>query len=575
MELTPKHAMVGAVSAAALTAQTSPELLNLPPVPYAWMTLAAYGAWQARTGWERLAAGRTPRGRRRKNRYQGTASAVELHRRLSARAVRRHGSRTRPMLDVRAAEVTEVGVAIGRVHRWSPRLFGTAEDSYLLVAPPRTGKTGWMAGAVLDAPGAVVATSTRVDLHTHTALTRADRGPVWVLNPDDMGAVPSTLRWSPLVGCHLPGEAMQRAGYLLDATGSGGDGKDAFWSGQAHTLLRLMLHAAALAEGDLRDVYRWVSHPDNPAPLAILAHHPHAATGWADELADLLEAPDGTLGSIARTAAGALAWLSDPALEHAACPPVGEEFDATSFLLDGGTLYLIGADRPHASMAPYVACLTAFLFEHAKRLAARSPGARLDPPLTLALDEAAIICPVPLERWSAEAGGHGVTVLAAVQSIAQLHDRWGEPRAKTIWNNATVKLVFGGFTDAAELEAVSAICGHHDVVAHAPRRLPATGGDREQRPAPVLRTERVLPPERLRLLPPGRALLLHRTTRPAIVCLSPVWDRPDYRPAPPPQAPIGTVPALTPRGPLPALTAASPTALTAASAPAPNEGIAS
>ncbi|MGK5554349.1 type IV secretory system conjugative DNA transfer family protein, partial [Actinomadura kijaniata] len=530
--LAPKHLAAGVVSAAALTAQTSPELLNLPPVPYAWMTLAAFGAWQARARWDLLTEGRASRGKRRKSRYQGTASAVELHKRLSARAVRKHAARTRPLLDAPNAPITEVGVALGRPHRLAPHLYGTAEDSYLLVAPPRTGKTGWIASAVQDAPGAVVATSTRVDLHNHTVTSRAARGPVWVLNPDDMGGVASTLRWSPLTGCQVPGEAIQRAGYLLEATGDTGD-KARFWNGQAHTLLRLMLHAAALHGADLTAVYRWVSDPADPVPHDILARHPDAAPGWAQELWALCQAPADTVGSIARTAAAALAWLSDPALARAACPEPGANFDATAFLLEGGTVYLIGADRPHASLAPYVACFTAFLFEHAKQVAARLPGARLDPPLTLALDEAAIICPVPLQRWSAEAGGHGITLLAAVQSIAQMHERWGEPGAKTIWNNATVKLVFGGFTDAAELEAISAICGDHDVIADptsAARRAgtgptlrlrDTTAGGDQRDPAPVLRTERVLPPERLRLMQPGQALLLHRATRPVIVMFSP------------------------------------------------------
>ena len=38
---------------------------------------------------------------------------------------------------------------------------------------PRTGKTGYLAGRVIDAPGAVLVTSTRTDLHELAAGLRA------------------------------------------------------------------------------------------------------------------------------------------------------------------------------------------------------------------------------------------------------------------------------------------------------------------------------------------------------------------------------------------------------------------
>ena len=43
-----------------------------------------------------------------------------------------------------------------------------------------------------------------------------------------------------------------------------------------------------------------------------------------------------------------------------------------------------------------------------------------------ALDEAALICPVPLESWTADMGGRGVSILVVVQSRAQLLARYGD-----------------------------------------------------------------------------------------------------------------------------------------------------
>ncbi|HTK66742.1 MAG TPA: hypothetical protein VL595_30485 [Pseudonocardia sp.] len=48
----------------------------------------------------------------------------------------------------------------------------------LRVGGPRTGKSGELASRSLDAPGAVLATSTRTDLGDLTADVRAKRGPL-------------------------------------------------------------------------------------------------------------------------------------------------------------------------------------------------------------------------------------------------------------------------------------------------------------------------------------------------------------------------------------------------------------
>ena len=66
---------------------------------------------------------------------------------------------------------------------------------------------------------------------------------------------------------------------------------------------------------------------------------------------------------------------------------------------------MLGADD--GNVAPLVASLTGHIAREARRLASLQPAGRLDPPLTLALDEAALICPVPLDSWTADMGGRG------------------------------------------------------------------------------------------------------------------------------------------------------------------------
>ena len=70
--------------------------------------------------------------------------------------------------------------------------------------------------------------------------------------------------------------------------------------------------------------------------------------------------------------------------------------------------------------------------------------------------------PVPLESWTADMGGRGVTILAAFQSRAQLLARWGEHAAATILNNTSAVMVFGGTRDRDDLQFWSTLTGERD-----------------------------------------------------------------------------------------------------------------
>lgn len=497
----------------------------------AWPALVVSGAvgWHALLqlhegyGWHR-SGGRAARRRRR--RYQGTASAREIQAKLSLSAARRRAEITRPSIgSTRGLVPAQAGVLIGKGGRPARALMGTHEDFYLVFAGPRKGKTGWMSGTLADAPGFALTTSTRVDVWAHTSVTRERRGPVCTLNPGGDGGVPTTLAWDLLDGCAWPAMAIERAGYLMDAAPHDASGRDAWWDHQGAQLLRLLLHAGALAGADARDVAAWARDPASSEPVSVLDGTRGAAPGWGDELAALADqaAGDGEfLRNVSRSALVALSWLSDPAMAAVACPRAGESLDAVQLLAEGGTVYVIGANQPHNPLRAYFACLTAHFFGTCKRVASVSPGLRLDPPAMFVIDEPAITCPVPLDAWSAEAGGHGITLVTGVQSPAQLARQWGPDGAKIIRDNASVRLMFGGHTDADELEAFSAVCGDADTWEHV--RGP---GGRTRQPG----TRRLFPPERLRTLGEGQAVLLHRSARPVLATIPRVWERAGYEKA--------------------------------------------
>src|SRR6266496_1421552 len=99
---------------------------------------------------------------------------------------------------------------IGRLRVWSP-----IEDTTRRFGGPRVGKSGEMACRILDAPGAVIATSTRTDLVKLTKYLRGERGPMWVFNPAGIGGFESTIVFDPLSGCGQPKVAVERAADLV------------------------------------------------------------------------------------------------------------------------------------------------------------------------------------------------------------------------------------------------------------------------------------------------------------------------------------------------------------------------
>ncbi|MBW8732538.1 MAG: type IV secretory system conjugative DNA transfer family protein, partial [Terrabacter sp.] len=138
------------------------------------------------------------------------------------------------------------------------KCFVTVEDSTIILGPPRSGKgLHLVIPAILDAPGAVVTTSTRPDNITATLRARQSVGPVAVFDPQGLApGIPSAARWSPIRGCEDPHVAMVRAKALTKGAASGTTDAN-FWQSSAEQAVRALLHAAALGGCDAADLYRW------------------------------------------------------------------------------------------------------------------------------------------------------------------------------------------------------------------------------------------------------------------------------------------------------------------------------
>lgn len=459
-------------------------------------------------------------------RLPGTAGPGEVARLMGERALLAKAALIRPSLS--RPHPTDVGLSLGRVH--GRAVWGSWEDSYLLVAPPRAGKgVHVVIPAVLDAPGPVLAPSTKPDTLTVTLSRRRRVGPVAVFDPQQLAETGADrgLRWSPVRGCADPLVAILRARALVEAAHVGRGVSDAdFWSSMSQAVVRALLHAAALDGRDPATVLRWTHTPANQEPVRILRAACGAAPGWADELDAQAGADPRQRDSVWAGVRRAFDALADPRVLAAVSPRDGDEFDPETFLRQGGTLYLLGTSGAQLSVAPLITALVEDVTETARRLAAAAPHGRLDPPLLLALDEAANIAPLPsLPSLLADGGGVGLSTLAVLQSMAQARHRWGEHAASAMWDAATIKLVLGGLGNTRDLDDLTRLAGERDQPTTSTTR--DLGGARST--STSLRRLPVLPVEAIRNLPFGTALLLHRTARPALTALTPWWDRPEGR----------------------------------------------
>ena len=455
----------------------------------------------------------------------GAANRRDIDQSASSQALLKRAGTLRPSLETPTP--AEVGYLLGRSK--GRQVWASVEDSMLVLGPPRSGKgLHVVINAILDAPGAVIATSTRPDNLTATLRARQRRGPVAVFDPQHLAeGLPAGLRWSPIRGCADPLTAMIRASGLAASTGLGSGGVESggFWEGKTKTALQALLHAAALDHRPSSELFRWTLDPTAASDaVAILTNHSGAAEGWADSLESMIDADPRTRDSIWQGVSLALSALADPRVLDAVSPGEGEEFDPAQFIRDQGTLYLLATGAGAGASAALVAALVEDLFEVARRMAARSPGARLDPPLLLARDEIGNLSPLPsLPTLMAEGGGTDITTMPVLQSLAQARDKWNEAQAGAIWDAAIVKIILGGASNSRDLQDLSTLIGERDE--HTDSVTLGDHGSRSNQRS--IRRVAVMPPDRIRMLPFGTGVTLLRSAPPIITDLRPWPARTD------------------------------------------------
>jgi type IV secretion system protein VirD4 len=295
-------------------------------------------------------------------------------------------------------------------------------SSLLIVGPTQAGKTSALVvPALLRWRDAVIVTSVKMDVVEATAKWRRSLGDVQILEPGRDGG----LTWDPLEGVATLRHATRVA---RDLTLESDRGDAAFWNALATKLVASLLILAHECGASIFDVARVVERHDL---ASWVTSRPSLA---AEIVRSFLDYDPKTLDGVLTTADTMLApWR------------FAQPLAAVRQVVAGpNTLYLCS---PRGEQRHYEA-----LFRGALRMVLEEQQRRVDEGcsrrLLMVLDEAATVASLDeLDQLAATVSGLGVTLVTVVQDFAQLVARWG-PRAATIVNNHTTRVVLGGLADA-------------------------------------------------------------------------------------------------------------------------------
>lgn len=393
---------------------------------------------------------------------------------------RRSAARLLPGVDLRRGDAR--GLPLGRTVRGKVMLRQDWESVGLLVAGPRIGKSAsYCVPAIVGAPGPVVATSNKVDLHDTTRGVREQTGHVWLFDPQRLtGRVPEF--WvnllAPVVSLSA---ARELAGTFHAAYIDPRASADAFFTPTGVELVALAMFAAALGGGDLLHVTHWLARPSDDNPATILTGHGFGdAAGEVDcrrqpAFRHLRHRPPGHVRH-GRTAVRPLGHPSLPravptrphhrtrlsAAHPARAAHDTPQLDLLAFVRSADTLHVLSKEGRGAA-TQLTAALVAQVFSAAER-AAIAHGGRLAVPLVMVLDEAANVCRIrELPDPYSHLGSRGVVVQTVLQSWSQGARVWGDEGMQSLWTAANIKIYAGNNSENTFLQFLSNLVGPHEV----------------------------------------------------------------------------------------------------------------
>ncbi|MEV5960559.1 TraM recognition domain-containing protein [Kribbella sp. NPDC051952] len=418
------------------------------------------------------------------------------------------------------------GIMIGRTVRDNLEVFGSWEDMHVDIWGPRTGKTTSRAvPAILDAPGAVVATSNKRDIVDATRGPRTERGPVWVFDPQEVCEEPNTWWWNPLSYITDETKAREMAEHFVASQRQVNAQTDAFFDAAGTDLLAGLLLAAAVAKRPITQVYTWLADQRNDEPERILRNTPGLQLS-ADALSGVINAPDKQRAGVYGTAQQSAQFLVNRKVTRWVVPQGANDtrpqFNPHEFVRQGGTLYSLSKEGA-GTAGPLVTALTVAVVEAAEQFARGCPMGRMPNPLVGVLDEAANVC-----RWKnlpdlySHFGSRGIVLMTILQSWAQGQECWGDHGMEKLWSAANIRVYGGGASDSNFLERLSKLIGDYDIISSSVSYNEGKRGTSRQ-----TQRQNILEVSDLAAMPPGRAVVFPSGIPATMVKTVPWFTRPD------------------------------------------------
>ena len=180
-------------------------------------------------------------------------------------------------------------------------------------------------------------------------------------------------------------------------------------------------------------------------------------------------------------------------------PAWGEGLEPEKFLKEKGTLFLVGTKSGGGAAGPMLMALMDAITWAARDMAISLPGNRLDPPLSLILDEIANMAAWrELPTIMSDGGGVGISTLVILQSPGQARAQWGQYETEQILGSATVTVQLGGSNSSDDLGRFVSLAGQRKITDQS-----RTSSDSGVSVAEQSRQDDVVTVSELRRLPTG------------------------------------------------------------------------
>ncbi|TFD91558.1 conjugal transfer protein [Cryobacterium lactosi] len=438
-------------------------------------------------------------------------------------AVLRETARTKEAAQLHPAAVNlpageRVGQLVGRGNRW---VYQGWRDLGVYVCGTGRGKTSALViRHMLEAPGAAIMTSNKVDGVRETLAGRAGHGQTFIFDPNRIyrrDTRPDFV-FNPLDYVQSAADARELAAIFEASTRKASDrGGDSQFDTAGRDMLAYFFLAAALEHDPLSQVFAWIARAEGHEVQRILARH--GKTGPSSTIEGILSWPEKTKGSVYATAQRMASALADDDLLAWTSADRVRRFNPDEFIRSTDTLVLLSKDGEGSGGAILTALIRAICktAEHA----AQGNGGRLTVPLVMELDECANIVRWPeLPSVYSYYGSMGIILNSYFQSRAQAIDAFGKDGWQTLWDAAATRVFGGGSGDDDFLRSLAALIGEHDEITYGS----STGKDGHTSTSTNTRKVNTLDIAALGSLPEWRAVLFSSKCRPVMVNTVP-WFR--------------------------------------------------